>query len=229
MTISTQSNLSYSCAENLEDVKKAWSLVHDRYLEIGLINKNNEGVHTTKYAIGPHSCVVLGRDNFNINCTMTMFYDNPKGLALDTIYSKNLEYLRNNGGRLLEVGMLAEHKNSTCRGIDNLMNMMHWAIYFGLHNDITDIVIGVHPKHVAFYIRYYGFEEFASRKNYPLVLDNPVVILRLVLKELFSKVKIPRGIKHAHKNPLPLKSFINRFSFNPSQLNNSLLTIMNSK
>jgi hypothetical protein len=119
--------------------------------------------------------------------------------------------------------MLADRRQSISRGVGALFSMMRWGIYFGLHNDLTDIVIGVHPRHAGFYIRCYGFEEFAPPTNYALVRNNPVVLLRLPLLEAMAADALPRGLADARDNPLPDSVFSHRFAFEPEQLRGSAI------
>lgn len=211
------------CATNLQQVEAAWRLVYDRYSQMGLINENPFAIHAVPGAVGDHACVVWGPDGGNVGYTMTLFRDNPMGLALDSVYARELDALRGTGRRLLEVGMLADRREFATRSIGALFSMMRWAIYYGLHLDLTDIVIGVHPRHAQFYARCYGFEEFAEPTSYPLVRNNPVVPLRLRLVEGLAKEILPRGLADARNNPVPRSAFSGRFTFKPEELRDSLL------
>ena len=209
------------CATSLEQVESAWRLVYERYTQMGLIDENPFGIHTVPGAVGPHACVISGPDGPDVDCTMTLFRDNPMGLALDSVYARELDELRGKGRRLLEVGMLADRRRSAARSVAALFSMMRWALHCALQNDLTDLVIGVHPRHALFYTRYYGFEQFASPTSYPLVRNHPVVPLRLRIPEGLAQAEIPRGLAHAHKRPLPERAFSHRFAFAPEQLDGS--------
>jgi hypothetical protein len=211
------------CATSLEQVESAWRLVYERYSEMGLIDENPFGVHAAPAAVGQHACVIWGPEGPDVGYTMTLFRDNPMGLALDSVYGQYLDELRANGRRLLEVGMLADRRQSASRGVGALFSMMRWAVHYGLHADLTDIVIGVHPRHAQFYVRCYGFEQFAPPTSYPMVRNNPVVALRLRLHEGLAIDVLPRGLADARDNPVPASSFANRFEFEPSQLSGSLI------
>lgn len=212
-----------SCATSLEQVQAAWQLVYDRYSNMGLINRNPFGIHAVPGAVGKHACVIWGPDGGHVGHTMTLFRDNPMGLALDSVYAQELDAMRRDSRRLLEVGMLADSRESVARGIGALFGMMRWAIHFGLHEDLTDIVIGVHPRHAAFYVRCYGFEQFAAPTDYPLVRNNPVVGLRLRLRELLANDVLPRGLADARDHLIPASAFAHRFAFQPDQLHGSLI------
>lgn len=214
---------SCCCASSLEQVESAWRLVYDRYSDMGLIDENPFGIHAGPTGVGQHACVIWGREGPEVGYTMTLFRDNPGGLALDGVYPRHLNKLRRKGRRLLEVGMLADRRRCASRGVGALFSMMRWAVHFGLQIDLTDIVIGVHPRHAQFYERCYGFEQFASPTSYPLVRNNPVVPLRLRLRERLANDVLPRGLADARDNPIPASAFSHRFGFEPQQLRGSLI------
>jgi hypothetical protein len=214
------------CATSLEQVESAWRLVYERYTQMGLIDQNPYGLHAVPSAVGQHACVIWGaegEEGAEVGYTMTLFRDNPKGLALDSVYAGSLDELRRKGRRLLEVGMLADRRRYASRGVGALFSMMRWAVHYGLHTGMTDIVIGVHPRHAQFYVRCYGFEQFAPPTSYPMVRNNPVVPLRLRLIEGLAKDELPRGLADARDNPLPASKFSHRFAFEPEQLRGSLI------
>ena len=213
-----------SCATSLEQVESAWRLVYDRYTEMGLIEENPFGIHTVPGAVGQHAWVIWGPEGRDVGYTMTLFRDNPMGLALDSVYARELDELRRQGRRLLEVGMLADRRRSAARSAAALFSMMRWALHCALQNDLTDLVIGVHPRHALFYTRYYGFEQFASPTSYPLVRNHPVVPLRLRIPEGLAQAEIARGLAHAHNRALPERAFSHRFAFAPEQLRGSLIS-----
>jgi hypothetical protein len=209
------------CATSLAQVESAWQLVYERYSQMGLIEKNPFGIHAVPTGVGPHACGIWGPAGQKVGYTMTLFRDNPKGLALGSVYSRPLNELRQDGRRLLEVGMLADRRRCAAGGIKALFAMMRWAIHFGLHVDTTDIIVGVHPRHAQFYIRCYGFQQFAPPKSYPLVRNHPVVPLRLRLREVMAQDVLPRGLADARDNPVPASAFSHRFAFEPRQLHGS--------
>lgn len=212
---------SCACATSLEQVESAWRLVYDRYSRMGLIDENPFGIHAVPTAVGRQASVIWGPGESNVGYTMTLFHDGPAGLALESVYARQLDGLRRQGRRLLEVGMLADRRRNASRGVGALFNMMRWAIHYGLHTGLTDIVIGVHPRHARFYVRCYGFEEFAPPTSYPVVRNHPVVGLRLRLREQLAKDSLLRGLADACDNPIPASAFAYRFAFEPRQLRGS--------
>ncbi|HEX5353728.1 MAG TPA: hypothetical protein VFW60_06585 [Rhodanobacteraceae bacterium] len=212
-----------ACATTLQQVESAWRLVYSRYSQMGLIEENPFRMHAVPTSVGQHVCVIWGPEGPEVGYTMTLVCDNPGGLALDSVYAPYLDDLRHKGRRLLEVGMLADRRQSAARGVGALFSMMRWAVYHGLHTDSTDIMIGVHPRHAPFYVRCYGFEEFAPPTSYPLVRNHPVVLLRLRLREQLANDVLPRGLADARDNPIPGSAFAHRFGFAQEQLRGSLI------
>lgn len=215
-----------ACASTLAQVEAAWSLVYERYTRLGLIDANPFAIHATPTAVGPHACVLWGPDGpgrADVGYTMTLVADNPDGLALDSVYASRLDALRRNGRGLLEMGMLADRRRSAARSIKVLVTMMRWATCYTLHRGLTDVVIGVHPRHAQFYARYYGFEEFAPPTSYPLVRDHPVVGLRCRLVERLAEPDLPRGLAEVCEKPVPARAFAGRFGFAAGQLRGSAI------
>lgn len=217
--ITQSSNLECCSAISIEEVETAWGLVYQRYSQMGLIHENEFEIHTSANAVGEHSCVIFGSDEKGkVNYTMTLFRDNLKGFSLDSVYGDCLDEFRKKGRRMLEVGLLAERGDGTSKGARGLLNMMRWAINYGLHHHLTDIIIGVHPRHAQFYIRRYGFEIAAPPTVYPNVRNASVVLLCLPLQMVFSHINPPKGLVDVRDNPLPREDFFNSFDFKPAQL-----------
>jgi len=55
------------------------------------------------------------------------------------------------------------------------------------------------------------------------VRNNPVVPLRLRLREGLATDVLPRGLADARDNPIPASEFSHRFAFEPEQLRGSLI------
>lgn len=213
----------YICARRLDQVQSAWNLVYRRYVDKGLIDENPFRVHTAPQAVGQHACVIYGPSEETFGFTLTMIGDNADGIPLDSVYGERLNALRRQGRSLVEVGLLADRRSSFQRGARELFDMMRWAAYYTLHTHATDIVIGVHPHHERFYMHCFGFGRFAPPTLYPLVKDNPVVPLRLPLREALAETSLPRGLAYVRNNSIPASEFSQRFMFEPEQLRGSII------
>ena len=137
------------CATTLQQVEAAWSLVYSRYSQMGLIEENPYGIHAVPTAIGTHACVLWGPEDANVGYTMTLFRDNPQGLALDSVYALALNDLRRKGRRLMEVGMLADRRESAARGMAALSLTQDGTHYFDWHHTANDTLDKIDPTDLA--------------------------------------------------------------------------------
>lgn len=213
----------FRCARRLDQVQMAWGLVYRRYTEKGLIDDNPFAVHTTPQAVGPHVCVIYTTVGDTVVSTLTAMADHAGKLPLDSVYADSLNDLRRQGRVLVEVGLLADRRDTIRRTARTLFDMMRWTAYYTLYNACTDIVIGVHPRHAGFYTRCFGFETFAEPTAYPMVKDNPVVPLWLPLRDALARPSLPSGLNYVRDNPVPPEEFSQRFMFEPEALRGSLI------
>lgn len=215
--------IEYTCARQLAQVEAAWRLVYQCYVAAGLIDANPWSLHATPSAVGVHSRVIVGAQAGTPCCTMTLSHESAEGLALDCVCGKRLDALRAQGRRMLEVGMLAVHPLAR-RGGKRLSDLMRWAVQIGLQHGSDDILIGVHPRHAAFYGHQYGMEAFAPESRHPLVRNHPVVVLRLRLGEIVADGRrVPRGLARALAQPLTEGALAGAFTFETAQMRGSLL------
>jgi len=192
-------------------------------LRAGLIGPNPAEIHTVRPAIGPTSAVICGRlDGLAVN-TLTAYLDGRDGLPLDEVYPHELRALRNNGNILLELGLFADRREQMERSIDALLELMRFGTYFGVCIGATHGIIGVHPRHVRFYERLLAFDVIGPEKTYPMVRDNPVVLLQL---DWYAKTRLrkpARGIVHFMQNPLTAEAFLSRATFDSETLAGSAI------
>jgi hypothetical protein len=212
----------FDAANSLAHVESAWNLVYERYLAAGFIAPNDYRIHTSVHAVHPETCVVSGSHGDRVAATMTMLADGSEGLCLDSVYRRELDVLRTNGRRLLEVGLLvADSSANVGSDMNTLFELMKWGVYYALDLDVTDIVVGVHPHHARFYTRCFAFEQFGAETVYPLVRNKPVVALRLRVNEQLALQMLPRGLRHVRENPVGPDAFADRFVLSEAALRGS--------
>lgn len=202
--------LRYDVARSLDDVIEAWRLVYAVYRRAGLIDRNAAELHCVPHAIGTDSVVAIGRIESLVVNTLSAYHDGPQGLPLDSVYRRELDWLRRQGRSLIEVGLFADRREHLYRSIEAVMSLMRLSTYFGVHTGATDAVIGVHPHHAAFYCRMLGFTQIGDEKSYETVNHKPVVLLHLNWVEATSAVKPCRGIRQFVENPVETGYFNDR-------------------
>jgi hypothetical protein len=206
-----QSGLDYRIASELDEVLASWHLVYRQYLSAGLINPNDQEIHTTPQAIQEQSLVAVGSIRGAVASTLTIMPDGDKGLPLETVYRAEIDTLRGQGRRLLEVGLLADRRDEIKRYINSLMCMFMYPWFFARYRG-CDIVCGVHPRHVEFYEKAFGFVQSGPVRTYPRVKDHPVTLLRLDIEASLKAERMPRATKLYIENPLLESAFEHHFN-----------------
>ena len=116
--------------------------------------------------------------------TLTLLVDSNEGLQTEALYGRELERLRRPGRRLCEVTRLAVDPDFSCPRL--LRALFSSACEHGRsHFAASDVVIGVNPRHAAYYQRRMGFRQVGARRHYPRV-DAPVVLLHQTLGGLLA-------------------------------------------
>src|SRR5437660_92608 len=120
----SRTGLNFFVARTLDDVVEAWSVVYYAYLRAGLIDSNPFEVHTVPQALGPHTLVVTGCLGPLSVSTLSAYVDNPAGVPLDAVYRAELDGLRKQGRRIMEVGLFADRRDHIARTAPGLPELM---------------------------------------------------------------------------------------------------------
>lgn len=215
-TRENRSGLTFDVARTLADVLAAWTLVHDSYVRARLIRVNAQHLHTVPLAVHSDTVVIIGREpEGEVVSTMSSYLDRPGGLPLDAVYADQLNGMRAQGRRLMEVGLFADRREKITRAMAALMELMRYTFFYAIHRDVSDIVIGVHPHHAGFYRRSLGFEDFADEAGCPSVNGNPMVPLRLNISQTYQGDDLPRGLAFFRANPLEVDAYRDRLELTP--------------
>jgi hypothetical protein len=209
----TRSALLFGVAGSLEEILRAWRLVYVAYQRIGLIDRNEFELHTSRQAASSQSAVITGRIREQTAATLTAMRDGELRLPLDAVYGEELDALRARGRRLTEVGLFADRREDMGRSLGALLGLMRFAFHYASQDETSTIVIGVHPHHVRFYERLFGFEPAGETRTYAAVKDHLVVLLRLDIPEKARTSPLPRGLTFFIQDPVPPLAFESRFHF----------------
>ncbi|MGD8974766.1 MAG: hypothetical protein PVJ56_15795, partial [Desulfobacterales bacterium] len=98
-------------ANKLEIRQKAYELLHGLYLKMGYTQNNDKGLWLTIYDALPETTTFVAEDERG-RCVgaLTVVFDSPIGLPADELYKKEIDIIRNSGGKICEFVSL---------GIDN--------------------------------------------------------------------------------------------------------------
>ncbi|QDU70319.1 N-acyl amino acid synthase FeeM domain-containing protein [Mucisphaera calidilacus] len=212
------SGLTFDVARDLAEVEECWSLVYRSYIKAGLIEPNAERVHTVPQTISPGTLVAYGRIHDVIVSTMTVYLDGPLGLPLDMVYKDELDQLRGEGRKLVELGLFADRRQHLYRSIDAILELMRYCTHYSVNEGHLDAVVGVNPRHVPFYVKLLGFEAIGETKTYETVNDFPVVLLHLDWPKKTAMKRLPKGLAHLHEPAISPDYYATRCVLTPERI-----------
>ncbi len=212
-------NLIAAPAQSLDELKECYRIIYDGYVVRRYCAQNETKMHYHYYSFLPQSRTFSLKENGKIIGTISVIVDSPCGLPMDSLFSRELDHLRGSGRVLAEVSLLAVVPSDKKKKLFSLTNLDKQARLFRLFKimheyarhvaGVTDLIIGVHPKHETLY-KYLMFKAMGSAKSYPGARGNPALPLHLDLlsaEQNFSNC---------------LKSFFFAESFSPESINNGL-------
>lgn len=118
--------------------------------------------------------------------TVTLFVDSEMGIPLDLMYRAEIEELRRSASKVAEVSLLALDLEKIPRGRFSLacrrkmlplFKLFRRTYQQALLEEVTDVIIGVHPRHRALY-EFLDFEQIGEILPYPGARGNPVLPMR---------------------------------------------------
>lgn len=214
--------LCFDIARSYDQVQEAWELVYGAYCRSGLIPANPHRIHTAPQALGDRSVVVVGSIKPVIVSTLTAILDGPQGVPLDRVYRKELDSLRDQGRLILEFGLFADRRRDLARTAEAIFELMRFVFFFGVHHEVTDYIMGVHPRHARFYCRTFGFKVIGEPKSYAAVNNRPVVLMYGDFLNRFEEVRKVHAIyRHFFKNPVDAQTFDQRYRFPAAEISGS--------
>lgn len=200
-------------ARRPDQINAAWRLVFEAYREAKLIDDNPWGIHLVPHALMPSTSVIIASRGEQVMSTLTIMHDSPHGLALDAAYPNELDSLRGQGHKLMEVGLFADRHLPIAVATKAIVEMMRYVFYISCYT-LSDIVIGVHPRHAPFYLRNFGFRPFTEVATHPTVRHNAVVgLLGETQRQLGSQSVPPSLVDYASRH-IPRSSIKNRAPVN---------------
>ena len=179
---------SIKIAETRDELEQAFSLVYNEYLSEGYIKETDRsGLHFSIYHVLPETVVFVFKSYLKVISTLTLIFDSEVlGLPMDFLYRKELDVLRYQKRRLVELSSLATAKDARWHNLFMYLNRA--MVWYALYRNATDLCIMVNPKHVDFYKLILLFEDLGPLQYYSKV-SAPAVALRLDLDDVHDKFR----------------------------------------
>ena len=162
-------------ATTFKEIMEGWRLVYKQYLKSALIDANPFSVFTYPEYIVRNSAVILGKIDDKSVCSVSAVRDSKHGLPLDAYFHEELNVLRKEEKKLIEIGLLA---NLTERASPFYMiELLSSIARFGVYSNFHDYVIGVHPRRARFFKNLFGLHQIGESKKYHLLNEAEVILL----------------------------------------------------
>jgi len=208
--------MNFKVASSLDEIIESWRLVYHQYVAASLIDVNPFSIFTFPEYISRNVAVILGKENDHSKCTISAVLDSRRGLPLDAYFRSELDQLRGEGKKLIEIGLLACSREGSANPFQTI-KLLSSVARFGVYSHYHDYVIGVHPRRAEFFKRVFGFHPIGENKVYHRLRKADVVLLYADGQHFET---LSRKASHeVYYNPTEL-NFENRFAFSrPAFLN----------
>ncbi len=202
-------------AQSLEELKECYRIVYNGYVARKYCAVNESQMHYHYYSLLPQSRTFALREKDQLVGTISVVVDSPCGLPMDSLFKNELNHLRGRGRKLAEVSLLAVVPDQKKKKLFSLTNLDKQVRLFRLFKimyeyarsvGVTDLIIGVHPKHETLY-KYLMFKAMGSAKSYSGARGNPALPLHMdmiaaeencskCLKNFFFSEPTPVDVMH---------------------------------
>ena len=160
-----------------EELRQAYRLVHDVFLETGFLRPEPSGLRLRMFETSSETATFIAKKDGEVVGVLSVVGDSSDvGLPSDAAFKPELDALRAKGVKLCEVtnqAVAAGYRKSAVA-----TELMRCAFAHELHTGFHEGVATVSPSHQGFY-ELMGFRELGSPRSYSAKLHDPVIALRM--------------------------------------------------
>jgi len=164
-----------------EDLLEVLYLVHQRYVEVGIIDESSSLWTTPYHFLSETRFFATYLGNEGPLSVAAIVFDSPQGLPSDEIFSEELKNIRKRKRFLAEFFSLASLPKMKAR--NTLFYLFRMLYQYATFRGVTDIVIAIHPKHADFYERLLLFSRRGDRRKHPKFKGASFILEHLDLKK----------------------------------------------
>ena len=186
-------------AETQQELEDCFRLLHDAYVDAGLMKPDVSGLRVTIYHALPTTTTLCAKFDGRVVGTLSLIRESALGVPLQRIF--DLTQIREKEGQITEVSALAIHKDFRVTGGSILFPLMKFMYeYCTTFFDTRHLVIAVNPRHIEMYESLLFFKRLSANivEKYDFVNGAPAVGATIDLREA------PRIFKH-HYASKPLR------------------------
>ncbi len=161
----------------LEDLRKAYRLVHDVYLGTGFIEPVATGMRLRIFEMTADMATFVAKVDGKVVGVLGVVADTPElGLPSDASFKAELDALRATGQRLCEITNQAVDPAYRKSAVPT--ELMRCAVAHMTAAGFHQAIATVSPSHSSFY-DLSGFRQFGAERSYSQKLHDPVVALSM--------------------------------------------------
>jgi hypothetical protein len=188
-TLNNMKDIIYSLSKTNNDFIAVASLVKKEYIKQGYINFGEEISAPKK------SVVFIAKYNKKIIGTVCVAIDSGDGLPMDEIYKEEVDKLRSQNKKIVEVCRLATDSDFLTKDLNFkkkynslflVSSLFKLVFHYCLYKNFDNICIAINPKHELFYKSLF-FNDMGSLKYYPSVNNAPAVAKTLEINKFKNK------------------------------------------
>ncbi|MBI4358465.1 MAG: PilZ domain-containing protein [Candidatus Omnitrophica bacterium] len=219
-------------AQTFEELKEAYHLVYQEFLKRGYSKEKQSKMYYHLYSLLPETRTFLLHEKGTLLGTVTLVPQSALGLPMERVFPDEVKKLKEEGRKLAEVTLLSVDQSAFGKNRFLLTNLKKLASAFRLfkilfdsarYHGITDLIIGMHPKHERLY-RYLAFETIGPIRSYPGAEGKPALLMRLDIKRAIERSHLFPGPAHYFlKSPTPSHVLKQHYLWEPEALRELLL------
>lgn len=190
----------FKLAETREELEGAFALLHDSYVDVGLMKPDPSGLRVTSYHAIPSSVTLIGKAGAEVVATLTIIADSKLGLPSDQFV--DLSKLRQGGNRLAEISALAIKKEYKGKLLFHLLKYNYeWCVnYLSINHLIATLTTDSKAYELYESILFFKRIENKIEANYAFANFRPVIAEHLDLDEARETFKKHYAKKETKKN-----------------------------
>lgn len=182
-------NYKISIANSKESRLKAFRLAYEVYLAKGYIPENKRKMLVSPSDSVPDTCIININDGSETVASITLNFQDHSRLPCQELYQDEIAPLIAQRIKLVEITRLVIKENH--RHSNYLLAQLFQAtfIYAYQVKNVTQLVIEVNPRHVAFYQNLLGFTVLGNEKACERVNNAPAILLHLDLNHIQNNLE----------------------------------------
>jgi len=164
-------------AESRDDYSNAFRLLYRQYCAAGLSRTNPTHLRIAPHQLSPACETLVVERNQSIVGTLSLIGEGERKLPLEKYFSNEIEALRQQGLKLIEVGCLASEDRASQAPSNVYAALTHATIQHANAGGYDRMIAAVHPRHCKLYERGMGFQRASQAVRCDMVEGNLAVFV----------------------------------------------------